>query len=136
MLTLLVAGVSSTCAIAYAFIVHRHGLRSLEQAMLDDDELERRLGARQLQLEHALARRQVLTAGRATLFAGTGCGVWALTGGSAHYLEGALAFAAGMVGWMATGEVYRRIGSPADLAIKLRQRSSIRQGVDQDSGTG
>jgi hypothetical protein len=121
-LTLLLAGVSSTLAVGYAFIAHRRCVRSLEQALLDDDDLERRLGARQTELEHALARRQALTAGRATLFAGTGCAVWALTGGSAHYLEAALAFCAGMVGWMATGEVYRRIGSSAELSTKLRGR--------------
>jgi hypothetical protein len=127
----------SACAVGYALAVHRRCVRSLHEALVDDDELERRLGARQTQLEHVLARRQSLTAGRASLFTGTGCGVWALTGGSAHYLEAALAFCAGLVGWMASGEVYRRIGSPADLAAKLRGRAARRlQGVDQDSGTG
>ena len=138
MLTLLLAGALAVFAVAYSVVTYRRYGRLVQSALRepDDDELERKLVERQLRLEFGLARRNVLALGRAALFGGTGCAVWELTGGSAHYLNAAAAFGLGLVGWMGTGEVHRRIGSLADMETMLARLRRPRQGVDQSSGTG
>src|SRR5262245_46735771 len=100
-LTLLVAGALSAGAGAYAIATYRRYRRFVQSALSapPDDEVEQRITERQLELEYGLARRTVLVLGRAALFGGTGCGVWELTGGSEYYLQAAMAFGLGMVGW-------------------------------------
>lgn len=138
MLTLLVAGALAVFAISYSLLTRRRFAKLVENVLgaPDEDELERKLTERRLRLEHGLARRNVLALGRAALFGGTGCGVWELTGGSAHYLDAAIAFGIGFVSWMTTGEVYRRVGLLADIERKLATSRRVRQGVDQSAGTG
>jgi hypothetical protein len=132
-LTLLLAGLLAVCAVAYAFKTLascRRASRSL--AMLaEEDPLEQRLADRELRLVIGLGKRSVLALGRASLFGGTGLGVWALTGGSAHYLDAGLSFGLGFISWAACGEAHRRIGSLAD---NLR-KSPSRQGVDPSKRT-
>ncbi len=133
-MTLLLAAVLSLASIAYAFTTLgrcRRAARGLE-AVSDDDAFEQRLADKELRLVIGLGRRGVLALGRASLFGGTGLGVWALTGGSAHYLDAGAAFGLGLVSWAACGEAQRRIGSLADVVRK----SSSRQGVDQSKRTG
>lgn len=138
MLTLLLAGGLSALGVGYAIAALRRyrALVTSELAESEADELERKLSSRRIKLEHGLARRNVLAIGRAALFAGTGCGVWELTGGSAHYLRAAVCFGMGLMGWMVTGEVYRRVGSLADAERALATARRKRQGVDQATGTG
>jgi len=109
----------------------RRAARALS-SLAEDDPLEQRLAEKELRLVIALGRRSVLALGRASLFGGTGLGVWALTGGSAHYLEAGSSFGLGLASWAACGEVQRWIGS---LAGSLRS-SARRQGVDQPKRTG
>jgi hypothetical protein len=137
-LTLLAAGALSGFAIAHSIVTQRRFAKLVKNALVafEEDELERRLTERLLRLEHGLTRRNVLALGRAALFGGTGCGVWELTGGSAHYLDAGIAFGIGLVGWMGTGEVYRRIGLLADVERRLAASRRLRQGVDQPAGTG
>jgi len=78
-----------------------------------------------------LGKRSVLALGRASLFGGTGLGIWALTGGSAHYPDAGLSFGLGLVSWAGCGEAQRRIGSLADVLRK----SASRQGVDPSKRT-
>ena len=99
---------------------------------VENDELEQRLAEKERRLVLGLSRRTVLALGRASLFGGTGLGVWALTGGSTHYLDAGAAFGLGLVGWAGCGEVHRRLGSLADLQGGPRRR----QGVDQSERTG
>ena len=122
MAALLLAGLLSLFAIAYSARTFWRCKQRREVAGGDDngdddadeDELERKLAAKEQKLELGLARRNVEALGRAALFAGTGCAVWELTGGSAHYLQAGVAFGLGFVGWAGCGEVHRRIGSLAD----------------------
>lgn len=101
-----------------------------------EDELERRLAERGQRLELGLAVRSVSAVGRAALFGGTGAAVWALTGGASHYLQAGVAFGVGLVGWMGSGELSRRIGSLAGSAKGARRRCAADRGVDRPSGTG
>lgn len=137
-MTLLAAGALSVFAVSYSVVTQRRYAKMVKKALgaPEEDELERKLAERLLRLEHGLARRSVLVLGRAALFGGTGSAVWELTGGSAHYLDAAIAFGIGLVGWMSTGEVYRRIGLLADMDGALAASRRARQGVDQSSGTG
>ena len=137
-MTLLAAGALSVFAVSYSVVSQRRYAKMVNKAVgaPEEDELERKLAERLLRLEHGLARRSVLVLGRAALFGGTGSAVWELTGGSAHYLDAAIAFGIGLVGWMSTGEVYRRIGLLADMDGALAASRRARQGVDQSSGTG
>ena len=133
-MTLLLAGLLAVCSIAYALKTLascRRAARALA-ALIEDDPLEQRLADKELRLVIGLGKRSVLALGRASLFGGTGLGVWALTGGSAHYLEAGASFGLGLLSWAACGEAQRRIGSVAD---GLRKYSS-RQGVDQSKRTG
>jgi hypothetical protein len=136
--TLLAAGALSVFAVSYSFVTERRYAKLVQKALAapEEDELEQKLAERLLRLEHGLARRSVLVLGRAALFGGTGCGVWELTGGSTHYLDAAIAFGLGLVGWMSTGEVYRRVGLLADMERALAASRRARQGVDQSAGTG
>jgi hypothetical protein len=121
-------------AIAYAVVtLHRcaGASRSLV-GLVEEDPLERRLLDKELRLVLGLGRRSVRALGRASLFAGTGLGVWALTGGSAHYFEAGVAFGLGLLSWAVCGEAERRIGSLADALRK----TSDRLGVDQSKRTG
>jgi hypothetical protein len=133
-LTLLLACVLAVSSLSYAFrtlVSCGRASRSLA-SLVEDDPLEQRLAEKELRLLIGLGRRSVLALGRASLFGGTGLGVWALTGGSAHYLEAAASFGLGLLSWAGCGEAQRRIGSLAD-----RPRSAgRRQGVDQPERTG
>ena len=134
MLTLVLASLLALSSLTYAFrtlLSCGRAWRSLS-SLVQDDPLERRLAEKELRLLIGLGRRSVLALGRASLFGGTGLGVWALTGGSAHYLEAAASFALGLVSWAGCGEAQRRIGSLAD---GLRP-SKRRQGVDPSERTG
>ena len=113
MAALLLAGLLSLFATTYSARAFLRCKRRREAPQGDDDELERQLAARAEKLELVLARRNVEALGRAALFGGTGCAVWELTGGSTHYLNAGIAFGLGLFGWMACGEVRRRIGSLA-----------------------
>ena len=132
-MTLLLAGLLAACSVAYAFRTLascRRASRSLA-TLAEDDPLEQRLAEKELRLVIGLGKRSVLALGRASLFGGTGLGVWALTGGSAHYLDAGLCFGLGFVSWAACGEAQRRIGSLADSLRK----SPSRQGVDPSKRT-
>ncbi len=110
MLTPLVAGVLSALSLSYALWTWRRCARLSGAALIETDPLELRLAQKELALQLALGVRTVRALARATLFAGTGLAVWALTGGSAHYLEAGICFILGFCGWAACGEVERRIG--------------------------
>jgi len=100
----------------------------------DDDELEKRLAARERALELGLATRSVQVLGRASLFGGTGAAVWQLSGGSSQYLSAGVAFGVGCVGWAGCGELQRRVGL---LAGRLPRRARYaRTEVDPPSGSG
>jgi hypothetical protein len=107
---LLLAGLLSSLVIAYSVSALVRCRRQFASPS-DADELELRLAEKEQKLALQLARRNVEALGRAALFGGTGCAVWELTGGSAHYLRAGVAFGLGFVGWAACGEVHRRIGS-------------------------
>jgi hypothetical protein len=125
LLTLLLAGGLSACAIGISLRALAR-CRSLSQAArlpgsdAELDELERRLAEREATLELGLSTRNVLALGRASLFGGTGCAVWELTGGSAHYLLAGGAFGLGLAGWAGCGEVHRRVGYLAGSRRALR----------------
>jgi hypothetical protein len=132
-MTLLLAGALAVLSLGFAFRTLANCGRTLRaRQSVEADAFEQRLAEKERRLVLSLARRSVLGLGRATLFAGTGLGVWALTGGSTHYLEGGVAFGLGLVSWAGCGEAYRRIGSMAD---SLRS-SRLRQGVDRSERTG
>ena len=101
--------------------------RQAASSSVDDDPFEQRLAVKERRLVVGLARRSASAMGRASLFGGTGLGVWALTGGSTHYPQAGSAFGLGLVGWAVCGELQRRIGSLADSVSKRGRR----QGVDQ-----
>lgn len=101
-----------------------------------EDELEMRLAERGQRLELGLAARSVSAVGRAALFGGTGAAVWELTGGASHYLQAGVAFGVGLVGWMGSGELSRRVGSLAGATQGARRRRVTDRGVDRPSGTG
>jgi hypothetical protein len=127
------AAALSVLALGFAFrtlAACRRAQRELRA--VDSDPFEQRLAEKELRLVLGLGRRSVLGVGRASLFGGTGLGVWALTGGSTHYLQAAVAFGLGFASWAGCGEAHRRIGSLADS----RRQSSRRQGVDQSERTG
>lgn len=133
-MTLLLAAVLAVCSVAYALKTlasARRAARALS-SLAEEDPLEQRLADKELRLRIGLGKRSVLALGRASLFGGTGLGVWALTGGSAHYLDAGLSFGLGLISWAVCGEAERRIGS---LAGSLRHAGS-RQGVDQPKRTG
>ena len=132
MLTLLLAGVLMLGSVAYAFRTLSRCRAVCQSPIAEDDPLEQRLAEKEQHLVLGLGKRSVLALGRASLFAGTGLGVWGLTGGSAHYLEAGVAFGFGLVGWATCGEAHRRIGSLADS----RRKPKRRQGVDQSERTG
>ena len=88
----------------------------------ETDELEKRLAEKEQALAFTLGVRNVKALGRAALFGGTGCAVWELTGGSAHYLMAGGAFGLGLFGWAGCGELERRIGSLAGARRALRKR--------------
>jgi hypothetical protein len=111
---LLLAGLLSLFAISYAVRALLQCRRRREVTQNESDELELKLAAKEQKLELGLARRNVEALGRAALFGGTGCAVWELTGGSAHYLQAGAAFGLGLFGWAGCGELQRRIGSLAD----------------------
>ena len=115
MAALLLAGLLALFAISYSVHVFVRCKRQRDVAAAEDDELELKLAKRQQKLEQGLGRRNVEALGRAALFGGTGCAVWELTGGSAHYLTAGVAFGIGLLGWMGCGELHRRIGSLADM---------------------
>jgi hypothetical protein len=102
------------------------------RSSVEADAFEQRLAEKELRLVLGLGRRSVLAIGRASLFGGTGLGVWALTGGSAHYLEATVAFGLGLASWAGCGEAQRRIGSLADSLRAMPRR----QGVDRSERTG
>jgi hypothetical protein len=110
---LLLAGLLSVFAISYSTRAFWRCKRQRASRSVDDDELERNLAERAEKLELGLARRNVEALGRAALFGGTGCAVWELTSGSTHYLNAGIAFGIGLFGWLACGEVHRRVGSLA-----------------------
>ncbi len=134
---MIVALAGTLAALAFAF-----SLRTLLQtraaagAVLDEDPLEQRLAEKERRLRLGLGRRTVLALGRASLFAGTGLGVWGLTSGSGYYVSAGAAFGLGMVGWAACGEVHRRIGFLADSRSPRRAVRERRQGVDPSERTG
>jgi len=133
-LTLLLAAALAACSVTYALTTLarcRKAARALD-TLSEEDPLEQRLADKELRLVIGLGRRGVLALGRASLFGGTGLGVWALTGGSAHYLDAGLSFGLGLLSWAGCGEAQRRIGSLADAIRK----SSRRQGVDPSKRTG
>jgi hypothetical protein len=111
---LLLAGLLSLFVVSYALRALSRCKRQLALAFSESDVLELKLAEREQKLELGLARRNVEALGRAALFGGTGCAVWELTGGSAHYLSAGVAFGIGVIGWMACSELHRRIGSLAD----------------------
>lgn len=128
-MTLLLAGVLVALSLAYCWRILQR-CRGLSRATLvDEDELELRLAEKELVLQLGLSRRAVRALARATLFAGTGCAVWELTGGSSHYSTAGGAFVLGFVGWAGAGEVERRIGSLADARGK--QRKTLNQQGDK-----
>ncbi len=133
-MTLLLAALLAVCCIAYALTTLASCTRRVEalSTVVDDDPLEQRLADKERRLVLGLGKRSVLALGRASLFGGTGLGVWALTGGSAHYLDAGGSFGLGLISWAVCGEAQRRIGSLAD---RLR-KSPSRQGVDQSKRTG
>lgn len=134
MLTPLLAAALALLALGHAFrtlVACRRAARSLD-ALVEDDPFEARLADKERRLVLGLGRRSVLGVGRACLFGGTGLGIWALTGGSAHYLEAGAAFGLGLVSWAGCGEVHRRIGSLADRASSAARR----HGVDPFKRTG
>jgi hypothetical protein len=127
------AGVLSLLSLGFAFrtlVACRRAERELRA--VDPDPFEQRLADKELRLVLGLGRRSVLGVGRAALFGGTGLGVWALTGGSTHYLEAAVAFGLGFASWAGCGEAHRRIGSLAE-SVRVSPR---RQGVDPSERTG
>jgi hypothetical protein len=122
LLTLVVAGALSAVALTASVRALRRCLEVSERgAAAGDDELERRLADKERALVLGLGSRNVRALGRAALFGGTGCAVWELTGGGAHYLLAGGSFGLGMVGWMGCGELYRRIGSLAGARRALRK---------------
>lgn len=133
-MTLVVAALLALGSAAYALSTLARSRRAARarDALAEDDPFEQRLADKELRLVIGLGRRSVLALGRASLFGGTGLGVWALTGGSAHYLDAGVAFGLGFVSWAVCGEAERRIGSLADAA----RHSTRRQGVDPSKRTG
>ena len=97
--------------------------RAAATAATEEDDVERRLAERERALVLGLGSRNVLALGRVALFGGTGCAVWQLTGGSAHYLSAGAAFGLGFAGWASCGEIHRRVGSLADRRRALRKRA-------------
>ena len=115
-MTLLLAVLLAVGSVAFALrtlAACRRAASALEKPT-EDDPFERRLAEKDLRLQIGLGKRSALALGRASLFGGTGLGVWGLTGGSAHYLDAGVAFGLGMVSWAVCGEAQRRIGSLAD----------------------
>jgi hypothetical protein len=114
LLTLLVAGGLSAVAIGVSLRALGRSAEVLRSGVgAEDDELEQRLAVKEQALVLGLSSRNVRALGRAALFGGTGCAVWELTGGSAHYLPAAGSFCLGFVGWAGCSELERRIGSLA-----------------------
>ncbi len=114
-MTLVVAGTLSAATI-WASMRSLKRCRALLKGGVgaaDDDELEARLRDKEQALVFGLALRNVRAWGRAALFGGTGCAVWELTGGSAHYPLAGGSFLFGFIGWAGCGELQRRIGSLA-----------------------
>jgi hypothetical protein len=108
-----------------------------ERVSTAEHELELELLAREQNLELGLAKRNVQALRRAALFGGTGLSFWALTGGRSHdLLLAGEAFAGGIAGWAACGELQRRIGSLADSWRGATNRRRRRQGVDPSERTG
>jgi hypothetical protein len=124
---LLLAGLLVLFAVSYSGLALWRCRRQQDDVGVADevDELELKLAERRSQLERRLARRNVEAFGRAALFGGTGCAVWELTGGSAHYLQAGVAFGLGLIGWMGCGELHRRIGA---LASSAPQTNTTRSG--------
>lgn len=98
-------------------------LRQLSRAAREPepDDLERRLQAREKALFLTLSRRNVRAFSRVALAGGTGFGVWELTGGAAQLPFAVAAFVAGAAGWGGCQEVFRRIGSLADIPPSTRR---------------
>jgi hypothetical protein len=126
LLSVALALVLATLATAVSALALQRARRSANES-LDRDPLEQRLAEKERRLVFGLARRNTLAMGRASLFGGTGLGVWVLTGGSTYYPQAGAAFGLGLLGWALCGEFHRRIGSLADSVSKSRRR----QGVDQ-----
>lgn len=126
MAALLFAGVLSLFAFSFSLRSYLRCRALVDAARLateaTDDELERRLTARERSLELTLAGRSVQVLGRSSLFGGTGAAVWELSGGSSHYLGASLAFGLGLVGWTGCGELGRRIGSLAGAMPRVARR--------------
>ena len=120
MAALLLAGLLSVFAISYAVRALLRCRRRVNLNEGESDELELKLAEKEQKLELGLARRNVEALGRAALFGGTGCAVWELTGGSAHYLHAGVAFGFGLIAWAGCGEAQRRIGSLAGAARSVR----------------
>jgi hypothetical protein len=126
---LLFVGVLALVALSFSLRTYLRCRKLLASARLtteaQDDELERRLLARERALELALAGRSVQVLGRSSLFGGTGAAVWELSGGSSHYLGASVAFGLGLVGWTGCGELGRRIGSLAGSLPRTKQRRAM-----------
>ncbi len=133
MSALLFVGVLSLFALSISLRTYLRCRKLIASARLpteaEDDELERRLLARERSLELTLAGRSVQVLGRSSLFGGTGAAVWELSGGSSHYLGASVAFGLGFVGWTGCGELGRRIGSLAgSLPRTARARGAMGEG--------
>jgi len=135
LLTLLLAGLLPICATLFALRTWLACRALAAVRSVETDPLEQRLAEKELRLKLGLGRRSTLALGRASLFGGTGFGVWTLSGGSTHYLDAGVAFGFGVVGWAGCGEFQRRLGSLAD-SRRRQLSSSARQGVDQPQRTG
>jgi hypothetical protein len=122
MLTLVLAAILMLGSSVYALRTLSRCRAVCQAPIAEDDPLEQRLAEKEQSLVLGLGKRSVLALGRASLFGGTGLGVWGLTGGSAHYLEAGGAFGLGLVGWATCGEAQRRIGSLAELRRQRRPR--------------
>jgi hypothetical protein len=124
---LLFAGVLSLFAFSYSLRAYLRCRALVDVARLatetNDDELERRLTARERSLELTLAGRSVQALGRSSLFGGTGAAVWELSGGSSHYLGASVAFGLGLFGWTSCGELGRRVGSLAGSLPRTVRRT-------------
>jgi hypothetical protein len=111
---LTVAAAVALSALCLAASLSRlRGVARLAAEAPDNDELERRLQAKESALFVSLSRRNVRAFSRVALAGGTGFGVFELTGGGSQLPWAVSCFVAGVVGWGGCQEVWRRLGSKA-----------------------
>jgi hypothetical protein len=132
------AGVLSALCVWFSWrtLARCSAIQRSSPSVEEEDELERELLARERNLQLGLGKRNVQVLGRVALFGGTGASFLVFTGGGeydlVHLLPALLSFAAGLLGWAACGEVYRRIGSLADswraVNNRTRRRPTTRSG--------